>query len=450
VIGIVVSRADEASVHVGRQLLAAAEWTERRDDERPDADGGGTYYATEDFELREFDALHLELEGVAATFDDPDLVVFVSRHAGETGPLLTAHFTGNVGPAEYGGRPNELARACPNAHARVLAALYEHVPEDYEVGMECTHHGPSRVGAPSMFVEVGSSEPQWRDEAAATAVARAVLDLAGAAPDRERALVGFGGGHYAPRFDRIVRETDWAVGHVLADWAIEAVGEVPDAVVEQAFEGSAATLAVVDGEYPALESTVERLGYRVVGESWVRATSGVPLDLVERVEGALCAVDDGLRFGDAARDAGGRDAVGTDVTPEAVGPDLVEAALAVDPNATRRAFERGVLAFETTEGGTRPTGRVLVADDSAFEAVVESLVGVLREGGATVEREGNNVVVRESVFDPEAARRQGVPEGPAFGRLAAGEAVEVEGQTVRPESVHATRTRRFGIRRDRS
>jgi|GEM_PF-4009951 hypothetical protein len=46
-IGIVVSRADEASRHIGEQLLAVGEWTAHEDDSRDDSDGGGTYYTTE-------------------------------------------------------------------------------------------------------------------------------------------------------------------------------------------------------------------------------------------------------------------------------------------------------------------------------------------------------------------------------------------------------------------
>ena len=182
-IGLVVSRADSASVNVGEALRSLAEW-ERHEDPASDADGGGTYYRHGDFELREFEEWHLELDGVADAFSGaPEFVAFLSRHAGETGPLLTAHFTGNFGPAEYGGSPGELSRACPNVQRAVVEAFDRHAPDGYEVGIECTHHGPSDVGAPSLFVELGSSESEWEDPEGARAVARAVLELSGVAAD---------------------------------------------------------------------------------------------------------------------------------------------------------------------------------------------------------------------------------------------------------------------------
>ena len=464
-LGIVVSRADSASVHIGEQLREIADWERHEDDTRPDAAGGGSVYRTEGACLREFDPLHLELERPAEAFADPTLVAVASRHSGETGPLLTAHHTGNAGPAEFGGSADEFARACPNAHAQVVDALERHAPEGYEVGMECTHHGPSEMGAPSMFVEVGSAEPQWADPAAARAVARAILDLRGVAPDRpttddgaqsdrtRRQFVGFGGGHYAPRFERVVRETDWAAGHIVADWGLDAVGGEQElrSVLDQAFTESRAAHALVDGDRPGLSKTVADLGYRVVSETWVRETDGIDLSFVRAVETAVTTVEQGLRFGDPATAFDGPPAGDGPADPggwtvETLPGELLDEAFGIDRETTRAAVAGQALAFETDEGGTRPTGVVVLADADRLETVLNRLVDVLVTRYDSLERQDGVLVAREAAFDPDLARTLGVPEGPAFGRLSNGQAVEVDGETIPPEAVTRERERRFPLR----
>ncbi len=445
-LAIVVSREDSASVHIGERLRELADWTERTDGTRADAEGGGRYYTVPGAELREFDDLHLHLDRPAEAFSEPpDLLVFVSKHAGDTGPLLTAHTTGNFGPADYGGEPNALARAAPNALARVHEAFERYAPEGYGVALECTHHGPTEVGAPSLFAEVGSAEEQWADPAGAEAVARAVLDLRGVDPDRERQVVGVGGGHYVRRFERVVEETDWAVGHVAADWGLAAMGDLGDpenrALLAEAFERSAATRALLDGagDSPPVREAVEAAGYEVVSETWLRETAGVPLALVERAEETLSPVEEGLRFGAAAE--------GFDGPFETVPlpADVLAEAVGVDRERVREAVAGRTVAFETTEGGTVPDGRAAFADPTDREAVVDDLLEVLRGKYDSVEREDGVAVARTSGFDPEKARKLGIPEGPAFGRLAAGETVEVGGREIPPAAVESETERRFPL-----
>ena len=505
-LAIVVSDADSASVAIGERLLDLAEWETRTDDSRPAAAGGGTYYRlpagdggrgkngaerrgddrgrTDAVELRTFDDLHLDLVDAADAFDNPDLLVFASRHAGETGPLLTAHVTGNFGEAEYGGEAGSFARAAPNAQKAVLGALDAHAPEGYAVGIECTHHGPTRVGAPAMFVELGSGPDQWTDPAGAGAVARAVLSLRGVPADRldygidggsgvaapsdagddhaggdhagddhataeprTRHVVGFGGSHYAPRFERVLRETDWAVGHVGADWQLNELGHPRERrdVLRRAFEASAADLALVEGDYPILREVLADLGYRVVSESFLRAVAGVPLDVVEALEERLRPVEEGLRFGAGARVDSGRDPVDpADLDVVALPDELLTEAQGIDADAAREAVAATAVAFETVENGTRARGRAAV-EAGGREALVEALAAVLGESYDDVERRADAVVARTEAFDPGLAHERGVPEGPAFGRLAAGEAVEVDGERIDPEAVRSERVERFPI-----
>jgi D-aminoacyl-tRNA deacylase len=438
-LAIVVSRADEASEHIGEHLLELAEWTEHEDDTRSDENGGGRYYRTDGAELRTFEDLHLYLDGVAAAFDGPDMLVFASRHSGDTGALLTAHATGNFGPAEYGGYAESLARAAPNALSAVRRAFEEHAPEGYDAGIECTHHGPSSVGCPSLFVELGSGEAQWEDAEGAEAVARAILDLRGVDPATDRAVIGFGGNHYAPRFDRVVTETDWGVGHIAADWTLEEMGDPYEAraVVAKAFQSSSADHALVDGDYPELEAVIEELGFEVVSETWLRETTGVPLDLVAQLERDLTPVDDGLRFGDPAR--GYDSGFYVDDLPT----ELLDEASGIDREAVLEAVASDALAYETTEGATLASGPVALPEAGIYRDIVEELAAVLESKYDTVSVADDAVVARREAFDPDLAREAGVEEGPAFGRLSSGEPVEIGGETVTPDDVRRAREQRF-------
>ena len=506
--GIVVSEADHASTHIREHLLDLADWQAVEDTETPADEGGGTVYrlpadapetaGDTPVELRSFAELHIDIDdptpafggsptdpvavGESSTDDEPtddlDLLVFASRHSGDTGALLTAHFTGNFGPATYGGQPGSFARACPNAQKRIVSAFDEYAPDDYEVGIECTHHGPTAVDVPTMFAELGSGDEQWRDPAGARAVAQAILAVVGVAADRDKQVVGFGGGHYAPRFERVIRETDWAVGHIGADWPLDEMG-APDAnreTLRRAFEASAADYALLEAEYPDLEAVLDDLGYRVVSETFVRETDRVPLSLVEQLESRLCRVDDGLRFGTPARvdgdvsgdsdgdgvagepSADAADGASVTATPAVVvrdlPADLLAEAQGVDGEAVWDRVRGNCLGFETTEHGSTVAGRAAFREGSVTadtDRLLAGLVEVLHEKYDEVSRvaadgdETAEVVARRSTFDPEKAKTLGISEGPAFGKLASGQAVEVGGRTIQPETVTSEETRRFSV-----
>lgn len=156
-------------------------------------------------------------------FHRPELIIFASRHSSATGEkTLTAHIPGNFGEAKYGGFPRSLSIA-PSHHLKAaLLKLYEtknKLELNYEVSQEQTHHGPTPL-CPSFFIEIGSSEKQWKDENAGSAIAQAIIYVLHLERKDWHIAAGFGGGHYAPKFSEINLKTDTAVGHIASKYAV--------------------------------------------------------------------------------------------------------------------------------------------------------------------------------------------------------------------------------------
>ena len=423
-IAVVVSREDEASLTIRDALLDAADWT-RHEPSGPWKREWIYDGADEGFVMVEKEGLHLYYDGVdddLRSVFDVSLIVFVSRHSGDTGPLLTAHHTGNFDGAEYGGEPRSLAAPAPAAAKYLLRYFNAESPDGFDACMEATHHGPSELDVPSVFAEVGSGPDEWEREDAARTVAGGVLSL----PERDEprmTVVGVGGGHYAPRFTRIALETDAAVGHIAADYDLP----VDDELLHEAYESSNADAVVLDGD--AADATVD---FPVVSEARLRERAGVPDETVEDVENVLGAPAGEAHLTERAEEgADAANAAGFDAA-------LVREARNVDADATDKALETNALGYVERNGRVE---NVAVPAGEARE-LAKALTDVLRQKHDVTVDDGRVVVERE-VFDADAARELGVEEGPDFGRLSAGETVETDEGTVRPQDVHETERRVF-------
>ena len=202
-----------------------------------------------------------------------DSVIFASRHRSEAGePALTTHWTGNpTSRADFGGNPRSLSFADPPRLRAAFLAL-EEAREirnlNYAVTLEATHHGPTELGLPTLFVEIGSTEKQWSDLQAAAAASEAVWKAATApAPGIE--AVGFGGGHYCNKQCAAARNDGYAFGHILSKYFFE---DYDEEVVRMAFErtlGGCRT-AVIDwkgvrgAQRSKLLETLKRMDIEVV------------------------------------------------------------------------------------------------------------------------------------------------------------------------------------------
>lgn len=154
---------------------------------------------------------------------DTDWLLVLSTHRSERKfPAFTVHVPGNWDRAEMGGAPRTLSIAYASRMKDLLLALKEKNSLGWSVNQEVDHHGPA-CRLPIVFVEIGSSEEEWKNPKAAEIVAEAVMDSID-----ERKLypsyVGAGGGHYAPFFTKLMLESEEAFGHILPKYQAANVG----------------------------------------------------------------------------------------------------------------------------------------------------------------------------------------------------------------------------------
>ena len=160
---------------------------------------------------------------------NPQAYIFLSRHSAESGiASLTAHTTGNFSAeAKFGGAAKELGRADPALLKNYLVSLWRRRGRvgDYEITMEATHHGPTSLQKPVLFVELGSSEKYWGDRKAAEVVAEALMDSLAEKKIWPKIALGFGGTHYPEKFTKLLIEDEYAFSFIAPKHALEYVDD---------------------------------------------------------------------------------------------------------------------------------------------------------------------------------------------------------------------------------
>lgn len=153
-----------------------------------------------------------------------DSYIVLSRHSSSHGiKSYTVHHTGNIGSeALYGGKPFSLGVAYPEASLRLLKALRK-VAEElgrlefYEVCYEATHHGPTEINKPLVFIEIGSTEDDWSNGVNHEVVALAVSELiVKGVVSNCMPTLGIGGGHYPRKHTEKALKEDYCYGHIIA------------------------------------------------------------------------------------------------------------------------------------------------------------------------------------------------------------------------------------------
>ncbi len=220
---LVTSTKDQASTNIARGLVAnhGFESTKIILLGNPVLQRGSLLLATIDTELVNPPDLD--------TYFNPAAYVFLSRHRAESGiPSLTVHTTGNFTNEEYlGGRPREIGWINPDLQKNYMIALNRRRKqlEGYQISIEATHHGPTSLRKPVLFVELGSSEKNWGDEYAGKMIGDAVIETLEDRKAWEKVAIAFGGTHYPEKLNKLLVDSEFALSAVVAKYYLDGIDD---------------------------------------------------------------------------------------------------------------------------------------------------------------------------------------------------------------------------------
>jgi len=210
---IIASKTDQAAQNIARRLVSSKGLHA--------VDSRAELFQQEDVYLKHVETDGIRTDNLNVNFK-PDTAIFVSRHRSESNePALTVHWTGNTtARADLGGKPRSLSPTDPPRLRSAFLALDEasqRMKLNYSVTLEATHHGPTELGIPTLFVELGSTATEWKDDVAAAAAAEAAWQAAtNPAPGKQ--AVGFGGGHYCNKQGYAIRHDGYALSHIFSKY----------------------------------------------------------------------------------------------------------------------------------------------------------------------------------------------------------------------------------------
>lgn len=168
-----------------------------------------------------------------------DFLVFVSTHKSKDKiPSLTIHAPGNWRSADLGGIPGKICTSSAFVMKSLFIKLNElaeknkEIFDKYKITLEATHHGPL-INIPCCFVELGSSELEWKDENAANVLAETILSLQDfKIIDKWIPVIAIGGNHYCQNFNEIQVNSNYAISHIIPEYSFP----ITEAMIKEAEE----------------------------------------------------------------------------------------------------------------------------------------------------------------------------------------------------------------------
>ncbi len=235
---LVASKSDMASMTLYDAIMRLDGWSE------PFSTTSGDYYIHEcdSVYLLVIDQIHIRADNLDFLFKkhtghSVDDILILSRHVSRSKtPAMTLHAIGIPGILPYGeegisGGENGLLVPPSKYFASLFRrmnnlARRKKLDFDFDLTLETTHHGPI-LTTPTLYIEIGSTEDEWVREDVADCWAEVISDVLVMSGGKSRyfnpdsdVMIGFGGGHYAPRHKSVILNSEINIGHIIANYSL--------------------------------------------------------------------------------------------------------------------------------------------------------------------------------------------------------------------------------------
>ena len=159
---------------------------------------------------------------------DYDGYIFLSKHAAESGVLaLTCHNTGNFSDAKFGGYERQVSIPHPYIQKSYIQNLWKTRTKfsQFQITIEATHHGPTALTKPSLFIEIGTTEKEWNDIDLCNSVGQIIIDVMKEPQKSYPIAICFGGTHYSEKFTNELIHGKYSLGTVIPKHALEQIDQ---------------------------------------------------------------------------------------------------------------------------------------------------------------------------------------------------------------------------------
>ncbi len=252
---VIVSKKDIAGMNIKQALLDLFEFKKANE----------TFEGNPVYEFNNVRLYTAEKESIFCENIDKeinaDIFIFATKHQSKSGiKTFSCHSPGNWCAAEAGGTDREICMApaalLKEAFIELNSSSKEFAEQNnYDIVMECTHHGP-RLEKPVIFVEIGSTEKEWRDKEAANVIAKTIVNLTAKTIGIYAAAFGIGGQHTCSNFKKIQLETNIAVAHVCPKYALQ---DLDEEMLKQAINKTQPKSEIIILDWKGLGSEKERI-----------------------------------------------------------------------------------------------------------------------------------------------------------------------------------------------